>query len=158
MRNFETTHCTPLPASEFHSPWRLWTSSGGCEGTVGRTSDWSGSVPRLVWITVFFLLHQVFFFSHPGLVCLVVVMCSFAVMASGKIWKPVSLWRHLRILYNMMHIQEFSVLLFSRFLLNKIMNAVHTSHLRLLPCSPLCVKRQSSVEMLLLFKWSYCVC
>uniref|UniRef100_G3P4Y2 Abhydrolase domain containing 16A, phospholipase n=2 Tax=Gasterosteus aculeatus aculeatus TaxID=481459 RepID=G3P4Y2_GASAC len=23
MRNFETTHCTPLPASEFHSPWRL---------------------------------------------------------------------------------------------------------------------------------------
>ncbi|KAM8870237.1 phosphatidylserine lipase ABHD16A [Spinachia spinachia] len=24
MRNFETTHCTPLPASEFHSPWRLY--------------------------------------------------------------------------------------------------------------------------------------
>uniref|UniRef100_A0A8D3ABB3 Abhydrolase domain containing 16A, phospholipase n=1 Tax=Scophthalmus maximus TaxID=52904 RepID=A0A8D3ABB3_SCOMX len=23
MRNFETTHCTPLPAAEFHSPWRL---------------------------------------------------------------------------------------------------------------------------------------
>ncbi|CAJ1062575.1 phosphatidylserine lipase ABHD16A isoform X2 [Xyrichtys novacula] len=23
MRNFETTHCTPLPASEFHPPWRL---------------------------------------------------------------------------------------------------------------------------------------
>uniref|UniRef100_A0A671YM92 Abhydrolase domain containing 16A, phospholipase n=1 Tax=Sparus aurata TaxID=8175 RepID=A0A671YM92_SPAAU len=23
MRNFETTHCTPLPASEFHQPWRL---------------------------------------------------------------------------------------------------------------------------------------
>uniref|UniRef100_A0A673CG15 Abhydrolase domain containing 16A n=1 Tax=Sphaeramia orbicularis TaxID=375764 RepID=A0A673CG15_9TELE len=23
MRNFESTHCTPLPASEFHSPWRL---------------------------------------------------------------------------------------------------------------------------------------
>ncbi|XP_061632123.1 phosphatidylserine lipase ABHD16A [Phyllopteryx taeniolatus] len=23
MRNFETTHCTPLPASEFHSPWKL---------------------------------------------------------------------------------------------------------------------------------------
>eukprot|EP00064_Thunnus_orientalis_P014841 superscaffoldBa00002643_g14888 len=23
MRNFETTHCTPLPASEFQSPWRL---------------------------------------------------------------------------------------------------------------------------------------
>nr|XP_057909310.1 phosphatidylserine lipase ABHD16A [Doryrhamphus excisus] len=23
MTNFETTHCTPLPASEFHSPWRL---------------------------------------------------------------------------------------------------------------------------------------
>uniref|UniRef100_A0A8C7X668 Abhydrolase domain containing 16A, phospholipase n=1 Tax=Oryzias sinensis TaxID=183150 RepID=A0A8C7X668_9TELE len=23
MRNFESTHCTPLPASEFHSPWKL---------------------------------------------------------------------------------------------------------------------------------------
>lgn len=23
LQNFETTHCTPLPASEFHSPWRL---------------------------------------------------------------------------------------------------------------------------------------
>uniref|UniRef100_A0A672HNS5 Uncharacterized protein n=1 Tax=Salarias fasciatus TaxID=181472 RepID=A0A672HNS5_SALFA len=23
MRNFESTHCTPLPATEFHSPWRL---------------------------------------------------------------------------------------------------------------------------------------
>ncbi|XP_061675745.1 phosphatidylserine lipase ABHD16A isoform X2 [Syngnathoides biaculeatus] len=23
MRNFETTHCTPLPASEFHSAWKL---------------------------------------------------------------------------------------------------------------------------------------
>uniref|UniRef100_A0A096M8K0 Abhydrolase domain containing 16A, phospholipase n=1 Tax=Poecilia formosa TaxID=48698 RepID=A0A096M8K0_POEFO len=23
MRNFESTHCTPLPAAEFHSPWRL---------------------------------------------------------------------------------------------------------------------------------------
>ncbi|XP_041963971.1 phosphatidylserine lipase ABHD16A isoform X1 [Alosa sapidissima] len=23
MRNFETTHCTPLPASEFHHPWSL---------------------------------------------------------------------------------------------------------------------------------------
>uniref|UniRef100_H3CRE8 Abhydrolase domain containing 16A, phospholipase n=1 Tax=Tetraodon nigroviridis TaxID=99883 RepID=H3CRE8_TETNG len=23
MQNFETTHCTPLPASEFHLPWRL---------------------------------------------------------------------------------------------------------------------------------------
>ncbi|XP_051921102.1 phosphatidylserine lipase ABHD16A isoform X1 [Hippocampus zosterae] len=24
MRNFETTHCTPLPASEFHLPWELY--------------------------------------------------------------------------------------------------------------------------------------
>ncbi|KAL6489470.1 hypothetical protein MHYP_G00032110 [Metynnis hypsauchen] len=23
MRNFETTHCTPLPISEFHMPWKL---------------------------------------------------------------------------------------------------------------------------------------
>uniref|UniRef100_A0AAQ5YLP5 Monoacylglycerol lipase ABHD16A n=1 Tax=Amphiprion ocellaris TaxID=80972 RepID=A0AAQ5YLP5_AMPOC len=23
MQNFDTTHCTPLPATEFHSPWRL---------------------------------------------------------------------------------------------------------------------------------------
>ncbi|MBN3299904.1 ABHGA protein, partial [Amia calva] len=23
MRNFDTTHCTPLPYAEFHSPWRL---------------------------------------------------------------------------------------------------------------------------------------
>uniref|UniRef100_A0A3B5R3P5 Abhydrolase domain containing 16A, phospholipase n=1 Tax=Xiphophorus maculatus TaxID=8083 RepID=A0A3B5R3P5_XIPMA len=23
MRNFESTHCTPLPAAEFHPPWRL---------------------------------------------------------------------------------------------------------------------------------------
>ncbi|XP_030640148.1 phosphatidylserine lipase ABHD16A [Chanos chanos] len=23
LRNFETTHCTPLPISEFHTPWRL---------------------------------------------------------------------------------------------------------------------------------------
>lgn len=37
---------------------------------------------------------------------------------------------------------------FLSFLLNK-MNAVHTSHFGLLTCSLLCVKRQSSVEMLL---------
>uniref|UniRef100_A0A7N9AQZ4 Abhydrolase domain containing 16A, phospholipase n=1 Tax=Mastacembelus armatus TaxID=205130 RepID=A0A7N9AQZ4_9TELE len=29
MRNFETTHCTPLPASEFHSPWRLKKENDG---------------------------------------------------------------------------------------------------------------------------------
>lgn len=86
MRNFETTHCTPLPASEFHSPWRLWTRMDGWEATIGR-SDWP--VVRVCscdGVNVLLILHQI---SFPPPYDRFIVMCSVAVMASGKIcsWK-----------------------------------------------------------------------
>lgn len=97
MRNFETTHCTPLPASEFHSPWRLWTRMDGWEATIGGRSDWP--VVRVCscdGVNVLLILHQISLFFPPPYDRFL-VMCSVAVMASGE-KLPLSLWHRLKIL------------------------------------------------------------
>lgn len=70
MQNFETTHCTPLPASEFHLPWRLCRQDG-----------WGGLIDSIDWLVDSLLLVRCECISFPE----EFFMYSITAMVSGKL-------------------------------------------------------------------------